>query len=1133
MQTNLPFWVIGLFFAAFKILLVRALGGLLSIYAASGNKYGNSIRWYRQGGYYEMASVLRNSFRHVPRPTIVAVIMAIIASMLALFSSAYFSTMVHRSDIESNRSYIGIKTKRLMPSGRNDQWTGYLPYGSKVEDVLGLMVNDTRNLAEAVPGRRYSPRKFSYKVTCQSIDVIVRRNESDLLPQAGGACSVILFSAGGPYLDWDPETAINVRTGPNEYTIVASVKFPEGMVHFEPSLPSFFLRQNLCVVHASIAGEISVRLFRGFPASGMTSLPRTAIYKCQYPSGALNVVAQTRMMFSVQSLAEYDHITTTIFEDSTQLPLLATMGTFTRNGTFSNPQVNSTLVALTKTGANVHFLRCHSVRSNTTTDIGLLCSYNFVESVMTAPQPEDPFIAADLIDRPVVAANLSVNQNAIWVDHLNMDLTSSLPTFSAPSILNATRSAAQYFASLGQNFVMDWEKQELYVLFDTVDIKDGQEFSTDLFAALVVAMVLCAGLWAYTETTLKAIHTGSLYKLVYTNLKPHMEKPIPMLMSCTPEPLAFEHTSLPFWVIGLFFKAFKILLAGALGGLLSIYAASGSEYGNSIRWSHQGGYLEMVSVLRNSFRHVPRSTTLSMIVAILASLMAHFSSVFLSTMVHRSDIESNQSSIGIKTKRLMPSGNGNDPWITYLGHGSKVEDALGLMINDTRNLADAVLPGKRYIPRTFSYEVACDSMNVALFQSTVDPILQDGGGCSVVIFNCGDSSSEWDPQKATTLRTAPDLHTFVTPLRFAFGISPLHEPRAESFLQHQYLCLVGPSMMAIDTRLFDTFPDSGMTSLPKTVLYKCQYPSGALNVVAQTQMSFAVQTLADFDAITTAIFDDTQPLPLLATMSAFTQNGTFLNSSANSTLVALFKTGATVHFLRCHSVPSAPSVQTTATTTVGLLCSYNVVEAVMTTPQPIDPTLAADLKDRPTVAANEPLNQNVVVVGHLPMRLTNDPLLLLPTFSVSSLLEATRSGAQYLASLGSNFVMDWQQQQLYVLFETADVTDGQEFSTALFIALCVVMVLCAGVWLYSAKCLKAVYTGSLYKVVYTELEPHMGKSAPMLMSCTHDPLAFVGVPIRSEEEEGGLTESRPKKDVASLAEKARLPPVKPRRFWKS
>ncbi|KAF9278405.1 hypothetical protein BGZ68_008593 [Mortierella alpina] len=539
MQTILPFFVIGLFLSVFKILLVGAFGGILSVYAASGGRYGNSIRWYRQGGYLEMATVLRNSFRHVPRSAIFTMIVAIVASILALFSSVYFSTMVRRSDIEVNKSYTGIKTMRRMPStGRNYQWTAYLSHDSKIQDVLGLMVNDTRNLAEVVPGRRYTPRRFEYEVACDSISVIVQRNESDYLPQDVGACSVIFLIIGNSDFDWDPETATNVRTGPNQYTIVASVKLPEKIVMFEPSALSYLFYKYGCVVGPSMAAD--VRLFRSFPKSGMTSLPKTVLYKCQYPSGALSVVAQTRMNFAVQNLAEYDNITTTIFDDSTQLPFLATMGAFIKNGTFSNPQINSTLVSLTKAGANVHFLRCHSLPSATSADIGLLCSYNVVEAVMTKPQPEDPIIAADLIDRPVLAANVSVNENAVWVDHLNINLTSSIPTFSTSSILNATSSGAQYFASLGQNYVMDWKRGELYVLFDTVDIKDGQEFSTGLFVALLVVMVVCAVVWAYTEKGLKAMYSVSLYQLLHTKLKPHMEKSAPMLMSCTYDPLALE-----------------------------------------------------------------------------------------------------------------------------------------------------------------------------------------------------------------------------------------------------------------------------------------------------------------------------------------------------------------------------------------------------------------------------------------------------------------------------------------------------------------------------------------------------------------------------------------------------------------
>ncbi|KAF9573569.1 hypothetical protein EC968_008324 [Mortierella alpina] len=541
MQTSLPFWVIGLFFSAFKILLVGALGGILSIYAASGSRYGNSIRWSRQGGYLEMISVLRNSVRPVPGSATVAMTVAIIASTLALFSSVFFSTMVHRSDINDNQSYISTKTMRPMAAGEEiDDWLIYLGPNSNVVDSLGLLINDTRNIPDAVPGRRYTPRTFGYEVACDTIDVVVGRNGSDLIPQAVGGCSAVLFDIYNTFFTWEPKEAINMRTAPDQYTIIAPATFPLGFDLREHRALSYTYFEHFCFVSLSMSEAQSVRQFNRFPHSGMTSLPRTTLTRCQYPSGALYVGARTQMRFAIQSLAEYDNTTTAIFDNSAQLPLLATMSAFTKNGTFLDPQSNSTLVALTKAGANVHFLSCHSVRYSESGDVGLFCEYQVVAAVLTTPQPDEPIIAADLPDRPVRAANESVNENVVVVAHLPLSLTSDLPTFSISSMLNATTSGAQYFASLGQNFVMDWKKEQLYVLFDTVDIKDGQEFSTGLFVTLLVVMVLCAGVWAYSEKTIAGMYTGSLYKLVYTELGPHLEKTTPMLMSCTNDPLAFE-----------------------------------------------------------------------------------------------------------------------------------------------------------------------------------------------------------------------------------------------------------------------------------------------------------------------------------------------------------------------------------------------------------------------------------------------------------------------------------------------------------------------------------------------------------------------------------------------------------------
>ncbi|CAO3573785.1 unnamed protein product [Mortierella alpina] len=541
MQTNLPFWVIGLFFSAFKILLVGALGGILSIYAASGSRYGNSIRWSRQGGYLEMASVLQNSVRPVPRLAAVAMIVAIIASLLAQFSSLFFSTMVHRSDIKGNQSYISTKTMRPTVAGEEiDDWLIFLGHKSNLEDSLGLLINDTRNIPDAVPGRRYTPKTFDYEIACDSIEVIVYQNLTTPLIQLAGGCSAAIFNIGSDFFVWEPEKAINMQTAPEQYTIIAPASYPLGLDFSEQHAMLYFHFKNPCLVPLSVTNAQSSREFISFPDSGMTSLPRTMLTRCQYPSGALNVGAQTQMKFAIPSLAEYDNITTTIFEGSAQLPLLTTMSAFTKNGTFLGTQSNSTLVALTKAGADVHFLSCRSIRYTASADVGLLCEYQVVVAIMTTPQPEDPIIAADLKDRPVVGPKESINQNLVVVGHLPLSLTSTIPTFSVPSMLEAGIQGAKYFASLGQNFVMDWKTGQLYVLYDTVDIKDGQEFSTALFVVLVVIMVLCAGVWAYSEKTVGVMYTNSLYKLVHSELEPHMEKTAPMLMSCTNDPLAFE-----------------------------------------------------------------------------------------------------------------------------------------------------------------------------------------------------------------------------------------------------------------------------------------------------------------------------------------------------------------------------------------------------------------------------------------------------------------------------------------------------------------------------------------------------------------------------------------------------------------
>lgn len=83
--------------------------------------------------------------------------------------------------------------------------------------------------------------------------------------------------------------------------------------------------------------------------------------------------------------------------------------------------------------------------------------------------------------------------------------------------------------------------------------------------------------------------------------------------------------------------------------------------------------------------------------------------------------------------------------------------------------------------------------------------------------------------------------------------------------------------------------------------------------------------------------------------------------------------------------------------------------------------------------------------------------------------------------------------QLYILYDTVELKDAYEVSTTAFVVVCVVTGLCGLAWAFSEhpKYFPTVYNSSLYKVVYNELKSK-DESMPMLMRCTHDPLAFDG-----------------------------------------
>ncbi|KAG0294183.1 hypothetical protein BGZ96_001624, partial [Linnemannia gamsii] len=85
------------------------------------------------------------------------------------------------------------------------------------------------------------------------------------------------------------------------------------------------------------------------------------------------------------------------------------------------------------------------------------------------------------------------------------------PSFAITKVLNSSSVAAAYLASLGQNYIMDWERSTLYIDYDTVEIIKGYEIPTGLFYSMIGVMVVCFLFCAATECFVEGLYKRSLF----------------------------------------------------------------------------------------------------------------------------------------------------------------------------------------------------------------------------------------------------------------------------------------------------------------------------------------------------------------------------------------------------------------------------------------------------------------------------------------------------------------------------------------------------------------------------------------------------------------------------------------------
>ncbi|KAF9385265.1 hypothetical protein CPB97_004968 [Podila verticillata] len=554
---SLPFWVVSAFASLVELILCLFIRAILTFYVKySQDEYANSIRWSRTGGLLEMIQLFWHSYRLVPRKSSAVLVLATVAGISTMFVSSILAVMVSRADIEDSSAPARAFTKQLI-SADPSFWNAYLSAESTMEEALTAMLNDTRCNPNPRSKTRYTPRTYAYeKAGCDKSTAAITRdnNATFFFPSTSVNCKAYVFMLHNIAYDWEPKTASVQIIDSSTFMVVTPVVNRARAQNTEAIAPFFFAFERKSCVRLTFPPGAEDTLSSDFPEDGIITLPKTFATKCQYGSDGSLVSSVTHFQFAIGHMQDFDKITASILDDPTTLPLLKPMHTAINDGAFSSPTNNSTLVMLTKipsAASDVDFFGCMSKYSKKQRDMGLLCTYMLTSIINVKPQARDPTIAADLKREPVPHNITNItNQIDFTIFHLPQvpELKSSqgtAPLFSAAHLVKATTDAARYLASLGHNVIMYKDsgsiEDQLYILYDAVELKDAYEVSTTAFAVVCAVTGLCGLAWAFSEYPryFPTVYNSSLYKVVYKELKSKDES-MPMLMRCTHDPLAFD-----------------------------------------------------------------------------------------------------------------------------------------------------------------------------------------------------------------------------------------------------------------------------------------------------------------------------------------------------------------------------------------------------------------------------------------------------------------------------------------------------------------------------------------------------------------------------------------------------------------
>ncbi|KAF9399840.1 hypothetical protein BGX21_005524 [Mortierella sp. AD011] len=474
-----------------------------------------------------------------------------------------------------------------------------------------------------------------------------------------------------------------------------------------------------------------------------------------------------------------------------------------------------------------------------------------------------------------------------------------------------------------------------------------------------------------------------------------------------------------------------------------------------------------------------------MAVAIVSCLVASLSSSGAALFIRPAERLINANSTVFKVPHYLSTNIEASffKWQSAIHIGNNITDAIVRMTNDSSVILEPEV-GRIYTPRTAEYETACSHLDLTWGFGADDDVIQStrlsSGDCVILMTQSSGIRPIYSNMSITSAYNG--RWSITTPYEY------LYKDRLYEVVTLAQL-ISGNRSLSVGPLNGFTFADDTTDELirePATNIAKYILSTGTTVSLSMTEVRFISPNIQEFLNNSKAIFGETNDL-FQAMELSINRNKTM--SSSGASFAEIIISGSALNSLSCYSGVSPRQGNETS-----LMCSYIDARVIVTKPQPINSVISEARNGRPLSDSEFP--SQLIQISYIPDNINGivQPIPLL------SLKQATSAAVHYMASLGQNLYLDWDDGQLYVIFDTVDIENGFEIQTWLVVAMLSLAVVSVCLWGGAWYFLDPAYKGSLYENASMEMGKQTNKKAPMLMSFDVHSMEMEDTPIISRDD---------------------------------